>query len=179
MFRRVGVALALTLSLVSIGAVAIGSAWGAQRASTTITFTAWGGTSQDAETEAWLKPFMASHPTIKIKQDSPNDYAKIKAMVEAKHVTWDVVHVGNDFALSRDSTKLLERIDCKRVECASLQPKRLLTTGYRAPLTILSVVLGYNKTALNGATPRNWADFFDTEVPRQARNVEVVGQRNH
>jgi len=139
---------------------ALASAGGTK--TTNITFAGWGGTSQDAEVVAWMKPFMASNPGIKVREDSPNDYGKIKTMVLAKKVTWDVVHVGNDFGLSADSAKLLEKIDCKVVECANLQPSKLVTTGYRVPLVVLSVVLGYNTKSLGGSAPASWADFFDT-----------------
>jgi putative spermidine/putrescine transport system substrate-binding protein len=160
MVKRVGVVL--TTLLVLAGATTSVLAF-AGVLKTTITFAGFGGTSQDAEVRAWMNPFMKANPDIKVLQDSPNDYAKLKVMVESKRVTWDVVHVGNDFGLSRAQTKLLERINCKVVECANLQPQKLLTTGYRVPLVILAVVLGYNKESLGGAVPQNWKDFFDVQ----------------
>jgi putative spermidine/putrescine transport system substrate-binding protein len=148
--------LAAAATIVVCGAVANGAG-----NPVTITFTSWGGTSQDAQVKAWIIPFVKSHPEIRVLQDSPNDYAKLKAMVESHNVTWDVVDVGNDFGLSSADTQLLEKIDCNIVDCADLQPSHLLTTGYRVPPYILSVVLGYNTKVLNGAVPQNWADFFD------------------
>jgi putative spermidine/putrescine transport system substrate-binding protein len=161
MLRRVCVVVTALCVLAGATTGALAVAGGSKK--TTITFAGFGGTSQDAEVAAWMKPFMALHPNISVREDSPNDYGKIKTMVLSHHVTWDVVHVGNDFGLSPDSAKLLEKIDCKVVECKNLQPQKLLTTGYRVPLVILSVVLGYNTKALNGAVPANWADFFDVK----------------
>src|SRR5262249_2806388 len=62
----------------------------------TITYASYGGALQRAEEAAWLKPFMDQNPGVKIVYDSV-DYAKLKAMVEADDVVWDVVVVANDF----------------------------------------------------------------------------------
>ncbi|TIO10564.1 MAG: ABC transporter substrate-binding protein, partial [Mesorhizobium sp.] len=51
-------------------------------------FTSWGGTTQEAQTKSWAEPFAASSG-IKVLQDGPTDYGKLKAMVDAKNVTWD------------------------------------------------------------------------------------------
>src|ERR1700758_840471 len=64
----------------------------------TITYASFGGALQKAEEAAWLKPFMAQNPGVKIVYDTV-DYAKLKAMVEANDVVWDVVVVANDFGL--------------------------------------------------------------------------------
>src|SRR5215831_10864548 len=76
----------------------------------TITYASFGGALQKAEEAAWLKPFMAQNPGVKILYDSV-DYAKLKAMVEANNVVWDVAVVANDFGLTSDEP-LLEKIDC-------------------------------------------------------------------
>src|SRR4051812_32590638 len=60
-------------------------------------FTSWGGTTQDAQTAAWAKPF-ATETGTNILQDGPTDYGKIKAMVESGNVSWDVVDVEGDYA---------------------------------------------------------------------------------
>lgn len=133
---------------------------------TTLTFAGWGGTTQEAQTRAWLDPFMEEHPNVKILQDSPNDYAKIKAMVDSGNVTWDVVAVGGDFGLASSQTELLEPIDCDVVACADLRPDELLTTGYRVAETLLAVVLGYNTEVLGDKVPQDWADVFNvTDFP--------------
>ncbi|TIR83221.1 MAG: ABC transporter substrate-binding protein, partial [Mesorhizobium sp.] len=61
-------------------------------------FTSWGGTTQEAQAKSWAEPFAASSG-IKVLQDGPTDYGKLKAMVDAKNVTWDVVDVEMDFAI--------------------------------------------------------------------------------
>ena len=126
----------------------------------TITYASFGGALQKAEEAAWLKPFMEQNPGVKIVYDSV-DYAKLKAMVEANDVVWDVVVVANDFGLTSDEP-LLEKIDCSIVSCDQLQPDKFPTTGYRAPHSTSGLAIGYNTTKMpSGMVPQNWADFFD------------------
>jgi putative spermidine/putrescine transport system substrate-binding protein len=128
----------------------------------TITYASFGGALQKAEEAAWLKPFMAKNPGVKIVYDNV-DYAKLKAMVEANNVVWDVAVVANDFGLTSDEP-LLEKIDCSIVPCDQLQPDRFPTTGYRAAHSTSGLAIGYNtKKMPNGQIPQNWADFFDVQ----------------
>ena len=60
------------------------------RTKASIVFVSWGGVYQEAQQKAWLDPFAKANPDITIVQDSPSDYSKIKAMVEAGNVAWDV-----------------------------------------------------------------------------------------
>lgn len=163
--RRAAVAAmasAAALLLAACGESDSSSSSGSAEGSDSVTFVGFGGTSQEGQQKAWLDPF-AEDTGIKVVQDSPNAYAKLKTQVESGNVTWDAVVVGGDFGLSADDTKMLEKIDCSVVECENLRPDDLKTTGYRVPHTLLSINLGYNTDALKGApAPQSWADFFDT-----------------
>ncbi len=128
----------------------------------TISFVSWGGTFQEAETKAWLEPYMAENPNVKIVQDEPTEYAKIQAMVESGNVTWDVVDIGNDFGLG-ESERLCEPLDPEIVPLDELQPETLLSNGYRAPVHVYSTVVGYRPDMLDGKAPTSYADFFDLE----------------
>ncbi|MFL5755712.1 MAG: hypothetical protein ACJ77N_05375, partial [Chloroflexota bacterium] len=92
-----------------------GSAGAAAGGTGTLTFASYGGAYQDAQTTAWIDPYMKA-TGIKIAQDQPTDYAKIQAMVQAGNVSWDIVDVGNDFGLERNKD-ILEPIDCNIVPC--------------------------------------------------------------
>ena len=61
-------------------------------------FVSWGGTTQDAQKANWADSF-TNNTSIAVVQDGPTDYGKIKAMVEAGSVTWDVVDVEGDYAV--------------------------------------------------------------------------------
>jgi putative spermidine/putrescine transport system substrate-binding protein len=134
-----------------------------QASADVITYVSYGGALQEAEEAAWLDGFVAANPGTEIVYDVV-DLAKLKAMVEAGDVTWDVVSVTPDFGLSSDEP-LLEKIDCAIVPCDELQLDRFQTTGYRVPNLTAGVVLGYNTEAMpEGKVPAGWADFFDLDA---------------
>ncbi|TPN20844.1 ABC transporter substrate-binding protein [Mesorhizobium sp. B2-3-3] len=122
-------------------------------------FTSWGGTTQEAQTKSWAAPFEASSG-IKVLQDGPTDYGKLKAMVDAKNVTWDVVDVEMDFAIKAAKDGLLEPIDYAVVPKADLDPR--FSNDHAVGSFYYSFVLAWNKSAVSGE-PTSWADMFDTK----------------
>ena len=76
-----------------------------------LVFTSWGGTTQDAQKAAWADKFTAASGT-NVVQDGPTDYGKLKAMVEANAVNWDVVDVEGDYAAQAGKAGLLENFAC-------------------------------------------------------------------
>lgn len=153
--------LLLAFLVIAVGVVGCGDDGGSDEA-VTITFASYGGAYQEAQTKAWLEPFMEANPNITIVQDEPTDYAKVKAMVEAGNVTWDVVDIGNDFAIG-PSEEFCEKIDDSIVPMSELQPDKLPTTGYRVPDIVYSVVVGYRTDQFGADKPASFADFFDLE----------------
>jgi putative spermidine/putrescine transport system substrate-binding protein len=123
-------------------------------------FTSWGGTTQDAQGEAWAQPF-SEETGINVVMDGPTDYGKLKAMVESGNVTWDVVDVEHDFAIKAAEEGLLEPIDYSVVNRDVIDPR--FVTDNAVGSFYYSFVLGYNEDALGGETPQTWADLFDTE----------------
>jgi putative spermidine/putrescine transport system substrate-binding protein len=126
----------------------------------TLTFAGYGGAWQDAATKAFLEPYVKLHPNVKIVQDSPISYAKIRAMAESGQVTWDVVVVGSGFGHDSDS-KWLEPIDYGIVDKTHMLPGQAGT--YRIGSDVEATVLVYRTDAFNGAVPGGWIDFFDTK----------------
>lgn len=150
----------ISLAVLALVAAACGGDAGGEQA--TLTFVSYGGAYQEAQTKAWLEPFMEANPNITIVQEEPTDYAKLQAMVESGNVAWDVVDVGNDFGLASDED-ILEPIDCNVVPCDELRPDLFPTTGYRVPDIVYSVVIGYRTAEFGGEEPTSFADFFDLE----------------
>ncbi|RWN49579.1 MAG: ABC transporter substrate-binding protein [Mesorhizobium sp.] len=122
-------------------------------------FTSWGGTTQEAQTKSWAAPFEANSG-IKVLQDGPTDYGKLKAMVDAGNVTWDVVDVEMDFAIKAAKDGLLEPIDYSLVPRADLDPR--FSNEHAVGSFYYSFVLAWNKSAVTGE-PTGWADMFDTK----------------
>ncbi|AZV17800.1 MULTISPECIES: ABC transporter substrate-binding protein [unclassified Mesorhizobium] len=122
-------------------------------------FTSWGGTTQEAQTKSWAAPF-EDNSGIKVLQDGPTDYGKLKAMVDAGNVTWDVVDVEMDFAIKAAKDGLLEPIDYSLVPRADLDPR--FSNEHAVGSFYYSFVLAWNKSAVTGE-PTGWADMFDTK----------------
>jgi putative spermidine/putrescine transport system substrate-binding protein len=121
-------------------------------------FTSWGGTTQDAQKASWADPF-TEQTKITVTQDGPTDYGKIKAMVEAGSVTWDVVDVEGDYAVQAGKMGLLEKLDFSVIDKSKLDPR--FVTDYSVGSFYYSFVIGCNKDAVKEC-PKTWADVFDT-----------------
>jgi putative spermidine/putrescine transport system substrate-binding protein len=144
-----------------IGAMALGAGLplSRARAAGSMTFVSWGGTTQDAQKASWADPFTKAS-SVEVLQDGPTDYGKLKAMVEAGNVVWDVVDVEGDYAFQAAQLGLLEPIDFSVVNKENLDPR--FTFDYGVGSFYYSFVLGYNKDALGGKTPEGWSAIFDT-----------------
>jgi len=121
-------------------------------------FTSWGGTTQDAQKANWAEGFTEASK-IGVTQDGPTDYGKLKAMVEAGNVTWDVVDVEGDYAVQAGKQGLLEPLDFSIIDKTKLDPR--FVTDFSVGSFYYSFVIGCNKDAVKEC-PKTWADLFDT-----------------
>lgn len=122
-------------------------------------FTSWGGTTQDAQAAHWAAPF-TEKTGIAVVQDGPTDYGKIKAMVEAGAVTWDVVDVEFHWALQAGAQGLLEPLDFSVIDKSKLDPR--FVSDFAVGSFYYSFVLGWNPANFGGEQPATLADLFDT-----------------
>ncbi|MEQ1954679.1 ABC transporter substrate-binding protein [Mesorhizobium sp. CN2-181] len=125
------------------------------------TFTSWGGALSDAEKSAFTDPF-AALKGVEIVNTSPTETAKIKAMVEASAVEWDLVDVGGRSVWQGDEEGFLERLDLAKIPNAANLEK-----GWVAPNGIATstgaTVMAWSTTAFPDGGPQNWADFWDVK----------------
>ncbi|MEX6504610.1 ABC transporter substrate-binding protein [Pseudomonas zhanjiangensis] len=128
-------------------------------AASNLSFVSWGGTTQDAQKQAWAEPFSSSSG-IRVVQDGPTDYGKLKAMVESGNVQWDVVDVEADFALRAASEGLLEPLDFSVIQRDKLDPRFVSDHGVGS--FYFSFVLGFNQGKLGSHAPQDWTALFDT-----------------
>ncbi|MGH3096088.1 MAG: extracellular solute-binding protein [Streptosporangiales bacterium] len=171
----------LKQALLASGGLAAAPVLGAcGRESGALVFCSYGGSYQKAQSKAWIKPFLEANSKIRVVQDSPTDYAKLAAMQKTENVTWDLVDTGSDYGLGR-TARNLEKLDCERIGCDELQPKRLLSTGFRVPVITYSVVVAYRKDKFGGRKPRSFDDFFNMKdfpgprgVASQANNGSTL-----
>src|SRR5262245_64473923 len=84
-------------------------------------FTAcsFGGALSSTEKTAFMDPASKKFGA-EIANVSPTNYAKIKAMVEAKAVEWDLVDVGGQFIYQGSDQGLLEKLDYSVIDASKL-----------------------------------------------------------
>lgn len=154
--RWLVVAVAATLVAGALGAGAL-----AQEAR--VVAVSWGGDYQDALREAYWKPFEKA-TGIKVVEDTRPLPPRIKAMVEARNVEWDVVDLTD--AQYEEVHKLggFETLDYAKLDAESL---RLIDRAGHKPDAVMhqmaSVGLVYRTDVFKTDVPRSWADFWDVK----------------
>ncbi|MBM3521963.1 MAG: ABC transporter substrate-binding protein [Alphaproteobacteria bacterium] len=144
-------------------ALAVGGMPGLVRAQTRpLTFTSWGGALSEAEKNAFTAPF-AKLKNINVINTSPTETAKIKAMVQAKNVEWDVVTVGGSAAWLGQREGFLETLDLSKIPNAKdLEASWIAPTGV-ATSTGATIIAWSTRAFPANAGPQSWADFWDVK----------------
>ena len=153
----------MKLSLTLIAAIAAGATLlhlpvQAQNQLTVVNF---GGTTGAAEKKAFFDPFEKATGTKIISVEYNGEQAKVKTMVEAKSVTWDVVEV-ETADLSRGCDEgLFEKLDWSKIgNKDDFQPAAVHECG--VGVFVWSTVMAYNGDKVKEG-PKNWAEFWDTK----------------
>ncbi len=136
-----------------------------------LTVINFGGANGKAQQKAFFEPFAKASGTKVQPVEYNGEQAKIKAMVETKSVSWDVVEVESpDVARGCDEglferTRLGQGRQQGRLPAGAVQPCGV-------GIFVWSTVMAYDADKLK-AGPKTWADFWDVqEVPRQARPAQ-------
>ncbi len=120
-----------------------------------------GGDAVSAMGKAWGEPFTkASGVKVTIDGTFPSS-AKIKAMVDAKNVTWDVCDRNLAAAAELGQQGLLEEIDYSIVDRKKLRPEHAGKWGCGS--YIYANVLTYQAAAFGGRKPMTWKDFWNVK----------------
>ncbi|WP_214316579.1 ABC transporter substrate-binding protein [Nonomuraea sediminis] len=142
------------------GALALTACGGGRAASggaKQLTVVMWGGDDQKRAVAAYVEPW-AKAQGVTVKQDSPTDYAKFRAQVESKQVSWGVVEVEPNFAenaCKNGWAVKLDKVDTSPVKKELVGPCAVPTLEY-------AFTIGYNTKAFPTTHPKTWAEFFDT-----------------
>ncbi|MDP2771391.1 MAG: extracellular solute-binding protein, partial [Giesbergeria sp.] len=127
-------------------------------AQNTLTVVNFGGANGAAQKKAYFEPYEKSGGKI-IPVEYTGEQAKVKAMVEAKNVTWDVVEVESPDVNRGCDEGLFERIDWSKIgNKADFQKAAVHECGVGT--FVWSTVLAYDGDKLKNA-PTSWADFWD------------------
>jgi putative spermidine/putrescine transport system substrate-binding protein len=163
MYRRQFLKGATALSVMFAGGTSMSHAAGRP-----LTFVSWGGALSDMETDAFVTPF-GKAKGIEVISTSPTNYAKIKAMVLAGNVEWDVVTVGGRFAFDGADDGLLEKIDYASIPNAAALDENL-RGPYSVATSLGATIMAWN-TNLVKEPPSSWAEFWDTKRFPGARGL--------
>ena len=126
-----------------------------------LTVVGWGGSYQDSQKKAYFDPF-AKATGVHLREDSwSGELAKVRAMVDTKSVSWDIVDADSRTAVQGCSDGILETIDWKKV---GVDRSKLLSAekyDCAVPTIFYSEIVAYDRDKLpNG--PTTIADLFDT-----------------
>lgn len=134
----------------------------------TIVFASSGGILQDGQKQAIWDPFQQESGAT-VLQDS-GVFSKLKAMVDAKNVTWDIF-VGDRYLSYQHCGELFEKVDRTVVDLSQV-PKGLVSDECMIPAIIYADIMVYDADKLKTA-PQTWKDFFDVEKFPGKRGVNM------
>ena len=132
---------------------------GSAKAADDLTIVSWGGAYQKSQQEAFFKPFVAAGNKI-TEEEYNGEIAKIRAMIESKNVTWDVIDVDTQTALAGCAEGTFETIDWAKL---GLDRAKFIGGDLQdcaVPNILYSTVIAYDTTKMNPA-PDKMSDLFD------------------
>jgi putative spermidine/putrescine transport system substrate-binding protein len=125
-----------------------------------ITVVNFGGANANAQKKAFYEPFEKKGTKV-VGVEYNGEQAKIKAMVETKNVTWDVVEVESPDVARGCDEGLFEPMDWSKVgPKADFVPAAVTECG--VGVFVWSTVMAYDSAKLKTA-PKTWADFWDVQ----------------
>lgn len=148
------------LSVLFTAALLAGTAFAASaKAGDELTVTSWGGAYSESQRKAYYEPYNAAGNKV-TEAEYNGEVAKIKAMVEANAITWDVIDVDTATALQGCAEGALEPIDWAKL---GLDRSKFIGGDLfecAVPGIVFGTVFGYDTSKLpEGPTTIN--DFFD------------------
>ena len=120
----------------------------------------FGGANANAQKKAYYEPFEKTGIKV-VSVEYNGEQAKIKAMVEARKVTWDVVEVESPDVARGCDEGLFEKLDYSKIgNQADFIPAAVTECGLG--IFVWSTVRAYNGDKLKDG-PKTWADFWDVK----------------
>src|SRR6266478_3385196 len=110
-------------------AACFGLIGGAATAEDTLTIVSYGGVYTTSQREAYYNPFAKETATRIIEDDAVEAWPQVKAQVETKKVTWDIVNGETATIIRGCDTGLLEPIDWTLIDKSKLLPAAVLDCG--------------------------------------------------
>ncbi|MCP5152215.1 MAG: ABC transporter substrate-binding protein [Ectothiorhodospiraceae bacterium] len=141
---------------------------GGALAQDSVTFSSWGGSFQDAQREALMKPAAATLG-ITIKEDTTNGIADVRAQVTANAVKWDIAEQGSNSCVLLTKEGHVEPLDYNVIQTDGID--KGVIGSHHIGIIYFSTVIAWNKEKYGDNGPQNWKDFWDTEKFPGTRSV--------
>ena len=140
-----------------------------------ITVVNFGGANANAQKKAFYEPIEKTGTKV-VAVEYNGEQAKIKAMVETKKVTWDVVEVESPDVARGCDEGLFEKLDYSKIgNKADFIPAAVSDCGLG--IFVWSTVMAYDGDKLKDG-PKTWADFFDTKKYAGKRGMRKGARYN-
>ncbi|MBM7062217.1 polyamine ABC transporter substrate-binding protein [Pseudomonas sp. UL073] len=142
-------------------AVALGMVCALPLLAADLTVISFGGANKNAQAKAFYHPWEKAGNGNIVAGEYNGEMAKVKAMVDTKSVSWNLVEVESPELARGCDEGLFEELDA-----AQFGNPDDFVDGALTPcgvgFFVWSTVLAYNADKLKAA-PANWADFWDTK----------------
>ncbi|GGY22357.1 ABC transporter substrate-binding protein [Paludibacterium paludis] len=126
-----------------------------------LTVISFGGANKAAQEKAYYAPFTKATGIKVIGGEYNGEMAKVKAMVDTRSVSWDVLEVESPELARGCDEGLFEKLDYSRIgNKADFVPGAAQTCGIG--IFVWSTVLAYNADKIKVA-PAGWKDFWDVK----------------
>ena len=149
--------LAMAAGTALMAALPAASAWAADE----LTITSWGGAYQESQRKAFFEPFVKDGNKV-TEEEYNGEIAKLRAMVESKAVTWDVVDIDTQTALAACAEGVLETIDWGKL---GLDKAKFIGGDLQdcaVPNIVYATIIAYDTSKMPDG-PKTIADVFDLQ----------------
>lgn len=154
-----------------------------------MTIVSWGGAYSNSQLKAYHEPYMAANPGFKIINDESSNeaVAKLRAMSEAKNITWDLVDVEGPDSQRLCDEGLAMEIDFDKDLAAGTDgstPTKdfgdSIINKCFIPQIVFSTTFGYRTDVpeWNGKKPEDLCAVFDTKNFPGKRSLEKRPKKN-
>ncbi|MEZ4529785.1 MAG: extracellular solute-binding protein [Thermomicrobiales bacterium] len=133
----------------------------------TLNIAAWGGDYQNAQNEAFFKPFAAA--TGASIEEKVADIGALRDQVESEDVIWDVMTVPMEqmVRLARDS--VIEPMNYDVVDRTPLYPDIALEYGVGVAYFSTTMIYSFDSTDI----PQDWAGFWDVTAATEGEDLPL------
>jgi putative spermidine/putrescine transport system substrate-binding protein len=130
------------------------------RAGDELNIVSWGGAYQASQKKAFFEPYIKLGNKI-TEEEYNGEIAKIRAMVESKAVTWDVIDIDTQTALAACAEGILEKIDWAKLGLDRSKFVGADQEDCAVPNIIYTTIYAYDTTKFKDG-PTSIKDLFDT-----------------